>query len=150
MLAMDTIINGLNVTGVMLMVFGVGGMLVWPVIALRKSKRCSAEVEATVTSYTTLHSSGHNDTGEPPHHVKGESLPAAVFSYTYEGNTYTSKPELNSDGTCDPIGTVRTFRVNPENPQEYIASKKRNRASNIFMMIIFAIVAVVGFVKLKQ
>ncbi|MBR5362312.1 MAG: DUF3592 domain-containing protein [Oscillospiraceae bacterium] len=150
MLAMDTIINGLNVTGVMLMVFGVGGMLVWPVIALRKTKRCSAEVEATVTSYTTLHSSGHHAPGTAPNHVEYDSMQAAIFSYTYEGNTYTSGPEVNTNGICDPIGTVRTFRVNPENPQEYIASKKRNRASNIFMMIIFAIVAVVGVVKLKQ
>lgn len=150
MLAMDTIINGLNVTGVMLMVFGVGGMLVWPVIALRKTKRCSAEVEATVTSYTTLHSSGHHAPGTAPNHVEYDSMQAAIFSYTYEGNTYTSGPEVNTNGICDPLGTVRTFRVNPENPQEYIASKKRNRVSNIFMMIIFAIVAVVGFVKLKQ
>lgn len=150
MLAMDTIINGLNVTGVMLMVFGVGGMLVWPVIALRKTKRCSAEVEATVTSYTTLHSSGHHAPGTAPNHVEYDSMQAAIFSYTYEGNTYTSGPEVNTNGICDPLGTVRTFRINPNNPQEYIASKKGNRATNIFMMIIFAIVAVVGFVKLKQ
>ena len=148
MLAMDTIINGLNVTGVMLMVFGVGGMLVWPVIALRKTKRCSAEVEATVTSYTTLHSSGHHKPGTAPHHVEYDAMQAAVFSYTYAGNTYTSGPEVNTNGTCDPIGTVRTFRVNPDNPQEYISSKKGNRASNIFMMIIFAIVAVIGLIKL--
>ena len=95
MLAMDTIINGLNVTGVMLMVFGVGGMVCWPIISGLKSA-----------------------------------------------------PVLNSDSACDPVGSSRTIRNNPDNPGESIVSKQNHLITNIVMIGIFAVVAVLGFIKL--
>ena len=147
LLAMDTVINGMNMTAWGMIMGGGIGAVAMLILMVRKLICCNTEIEATVVSHKMLHVSGNAP--EEIRKAPPSSVPGAIYSYTYEGQTYTTAPMMNSDGGCDPVGTVRTLKINPKKPSECRRSGASIVPGYVLLIVICALIVFGGIWKLN-
>ena len=146
----DLRINGINITAWMLMIAGGIAAVAGAVLTIRKRIGCTELVEAEVLEHQTMYHSGtFRRVGSHGIHVTspGGQRPGAVYTYSYGGMTYRTYPVINANG-CDPIGTKRTLKINPKNPEKYLFTDRQNEVGGILMSVAGIVAIVVGAAKL--